>query len=198
MSLQLYATTLNASQPIIGWSSQSPEGSSCLCNSAVDSNHAMNAASSVSITRRLFLSLQPRSSVLRRASRRRRLNHPKALLVSATKKANTKQMYVDSLNHPKALLVSATASPAATGSTASPTSLNHPKALLVSATHRCKPSGPLPFRAVSITRRLFLSLQPSQWMLHRTEERFLSQSPEGSSCLCNGIKTRRWTSWEGI
>ncbi len=81
------------------------------------------------------MSLQPSAGALVRCGLFRRLNHPKALLVSATASLSCfSGAVVKSLNHPKALLVSATAT-------------------------RGDPVGSRMINEVSITRRLFLSLQ---------------------------------------
>ncbi len=138
--------------------SQSPEGSSYLCNFAFFFIPNMVSSCVVSITRRLFLSLQQNGHSYPAYGYSSSLNHPKALLISATQQTGcASSIEIGCLNHPKALLISATVR-----------ILRLPHAQVMTSqspegsSYLCNCQGPQDtqvFRKVSITRRLFLSLQ---------------------------------------
>ncbi len=161
--------------------SQSPEGSSYLCNYFRQKFYQEQVP--VSITRRLFLSLQLRTDGLSSTVSTPRLNHPKALLISATSVFRhkgrsrkvvsiTRRLFLslqltDRLTQVIRQIVSITRRlflslqpPRARSRDPHQASLNHPKALLISATERDHRGGELVGK---------------------------SQSPEGSSYLCNPL-----------
>ena len=145
--------------------SQSPEGSSYRCNPKTG-RWLMRLSTTVSIARRLFLSLQHIWQIQRVQKERNSLNRPKALLIAATICVfSLRKGAATCLNRPKALLIAATLEVAPGGFP--PELSQSPEG----SSYRCNTMddyGPHRPEYVSIARRLFLSLQRARWSHFRS------------------------------